>query len=410
MHKQSNTAHSESTAILSGCTIIYFGPEKWEGMWRNRHQLMSRLAKRNKVMYVEPASSIHRIRKQCNKGWQGCSCLWHDFFEARVSTVQENLYIYHSPVLVPIIGRFPFDKISWYIWDFFFKSTLNALGFTNPIIFFSRPRMACYLKKYNEILSCYHVVDEYLSYGNIDIVQRENLEKNEQQLATSVDVVIVVSDALYQSKQKFNGNTYLVPNGVDYAAYTKVLESDTPPPLDIAELPRPIIGYSGLISRRLDLALIKYIAQTRSDWTLVLIGAANSDGCEEELSELGKLQNVHLLGSKKIDLVPHYIKAFDLCMIPYKLNEQTRNLSPLKLYDFLAMGKEIVATDFPVARDFKDVVSIAETPNAFVQSIAHALQMDGTGLFEKRRQIAAQNTWDHRVEEISAKLAIHLKK
>ena len=116
----------------------------------------------------------------------------------------------------------------------------------------------------------------------------------------------------------------------------------------------------------------------------------------------------YFLGNKKIDLVPHYVKVFDVCIVPYKLNEQTQNLSPLKLYDFMAMGKGIVTTDFPIAREFKDVLHIAESKETFVNCIVKTLSEKDKGLFAKRRQIAAQNTWEDRITTLSNIIESHL--
>jgi glycosyltransferase involved in cell wall biosynthesis len=138
------------------------------------------------------------------------------------------------------------------------------------------------------------------------------------------------------------------------------------------------------------------------------MGQINESGCERDLQRLREMKNVHFLGSKKIKQVPNYIKAFDVGIIPYKLNEQTENLSPLKLYDFLAMGKKIVITDVPVAREFTEVVRIASSHDAFFDHIAEALNEDDQNLFEDRRRIAAMNTWGDRVEKLSEIITSHL--
>ena len=395
-------------AMISGHDIIYFGPGKWEGMWRNRHQLMSRFAPQNRVIYVEPIFTIHKLRKQLRQGYRGISEIWHDARHAGVTRAAENLYIYHSPAYIPISGRFPLDKITWWVWNLLFKQTMKRLGFIRPIIWLSRPEMSCFIGNFNEKLIIYHVVDEYLSYGEMDVERRAKLEKLEQQVLEKADLVIVVSEKLHATKSVFNKHTYLVPNGVDYASYSKALTDDTPMPSDISQLPKPVIGYSGLISRRLDLGLIGYIAKSHTEWSLVLIGEVNDGGCESELNRLREMKNVYFLGIKEITQVPHYVRVFDVCIVPYKLNEQTENLSPLKLYDFMAMGKEIVTTDFPIAREFKDILHIAESNDSFVNCIKEALAEKDEALFTKRRQIAAQNTWEDRIVELSGIIESHL--
>ena len=395
--------------MLKGHNMIYFGPGKWEGMWRNRHQLMTRFARNNKVVYVEPVIYLNQARRQLlHSGSEGKKKLFHLVTQGRIIKRPNNLYIYRSPVFVPVSGRFPFDRITWWAWKSLLRLTIQKLGFHRPIIWLSQPHMGHLLESFNERLSIYHVVDEYSSYGDLDAESKEKVKISEQQILKRADLVIVVSEELLKTKSVFNKSTYLVPNGVDYAAYSKAINRDIPIPPDVLPLPKPVIGYSGLISRRLDLDLIEYIAMSHPEWSMALIGEINSGGCQRELDRLREMKNIFFLGDKKIDQVPHYVKAFDACIVPYKLNEQTQNLSPLKLYDFMAMGKEIVTTNFPIAREFKDVLHIAESKENFVSCVEKSLSEKDKGLFAKRRQIAAQNTWDDRIATLSGIIESHL--
>ena len=283
--------------MLEGHSIVYFGPGKWEGMWRNRHQLMSRFARYNKVMYVEPAVYLNLVRHQLlYRGAMGRKELFRLAKKNRIIKGANNLYIYRSPVFMPISGRFPFDRITWWAWISLLKLTMRKLGFQTPIIWLSQPHMGHMLGSFNEKLSIYHVVDEYSAYGNSDAQSKEMVKIAEQQILKRADLVIVVSEKLHATKSVFNKHTYLVPNGVDYASYSKALNDDTPMPSDISQLPKPVIGYSGLISRRLDLGLIGYIAKSYPEWSLALIGEVNDGGCERELNRLREMKNVLFFG------------------------------------------------------------------------------------------------------------------
>ena len=260
--------------MIKGHNIVYFGPGKWEGMWRNRHQLMTRFARCNKVMYVEPVTQLKRVRNQLlSQRSIGREELFHLAKQDRIIKGPNNLYIYRSPVFLPVSGRFPFDKITWQVWKLLFGSTLRQLGFQTPIIWVSLPNMTNFIGSFGEKLLIYHVVDEYSAYGSPDDEKKEKVLISEQKTLKKADIVVVVSQKLYETKSALNKHTYLVPNGVDYESYSRALHSDKPLPSDIATLPRPIIGYSGLISRRLDLDLIQHIANAHPEWSLVLVGA-----------------------------------------------------------------------------------------------------------------------------------------
>jgi len=116
---------------------------------------------------------------------------------------------------------------------------------------------------------------------------------------------------------------------------------------------------------------------------------------------LRALPRVHLLGRKRVEDVPHYIAACDVCLLPYRVNEWTRNIDSLKLYEYLACGKPVVATNVPAAQRFSDVVRIASSEMEFITAMNTVLNEDSPALRARRRYIAAQHTWDQRVASLS---------
>ena len=265
--------------MLQGHNLIYFGPEKWDGLWRNRHQLMSRFARHNRVLYVEPKSWLKHVRYQWREGRLGWRDLWQDLRRDRVTRIGDNLYVYHSPTFLPISGRYPVDRVSWFLWSGLLRRNIRTLGIREPIVWLSRPGMVHLIGAFDEALVVYHVVDEYLSYCKDDGEARMQQQALERQMLEKADLVIVVSERLLQAKRAFNRHTYLVPNGVDYEAYAQALESGDPPPPDIAPLPRPVLGYSGLIADRLNLEVLRSVAATHPEWSLVLVGAVDDRRC-----------------------------------------------------------------------------------------------------------------------------------
>jgi glycosyltransferase involved in cell wall biosynthesis len=394
--------------MIKGHDIIYFGPEKWDGLWRNRHQLMSRFAKFNRVLYVEPKVSLKRSLKI----WAEDNYKLHIIAQAlkrpRLKEIEHNLYVCQNPFFIPIIGRFPFGRLTKGLWEISLKLILHELEFKNPIVWLSKPDTADYIGKFNEKLLIYHVVDEYLTYRGITEEKRPILENLEKKALKHADLVIVVSNSLLNNKQPYNKCTYLVPNATDYKAYSDAIESGTPLPEDISRLPRPIIGYSGLISARLNLELIYHLAREKPHWSIVLIGQAGFQNYFKEFNELRELQNVYFLGRKHISLMPSYIKAFDVGIIPYQEDEHSKNISPLKLYDYLAAGKPIVTTDFPAVHEFNKLVRVASTKDKFVSCIEEALVNDTRALSLKRRSCALQNSWEIRMKQVSDILISHL--
>jgi glycosyltransferase involved in cell wall biosynthesis len=245
------------------------------------------------------------------------------------------------------------------------------------------------------------VVDEYSAYSEIDNEKKSKIKMQEHKVLQRADLIVTVSNKLYESKRKFNNDTYLVPNAVDYEAYEKALVSGEPLPNDISSLPKPIIGYSGLIASKLDFILLKYMACVHSNWSITMVGLINDKFCHDEIKSLKQYNNIHFLGLKKIGEIPNYINAFDVCIAPYKINEHSKNMSPLKIYDYLATGKPVVTTNFAASRLFKEVIKIAKTHDEFLNHVKDSLSEEKNSLAIKRRNIASKNTWGQRVESLS---------
>jgi len=380
------------TEPLKDKTIVYFGPEPWAGLWRNRHQLMTRLARTNDVWYVEPPAILrHLIRGKKHRT---------RLFTRDASGVQ----VFHSPWWLPIIGRAPFKNPS--IRLFLFVLALVAkLRDGNPVAWFSKPEMIDFVEAFKSSLAIYHVVDEYSGYGNPSDAQRRKIAAIENKVLEKADIAIVVTPTLLANKSPFNAHTYLVPNAVDFSAYA---ECSQVRPDDMVPIAGPVIGYTGLISPRLDLSLLHAAACARPAWNFVFVGAVNDSQCGEQLRNLRALDNVHFLGQKSVGETPRYVNQFDVCMIPYALDLRADHASPLKLYEYAASSKPIVATSFAAARDFDGHIRIVSDVDSFVSACESCLDPAAmTAGIESNLRFAMNNTWDHRIEQVSEIIRSH---
>src|SRR5262249_39293502 len=147
---------------------------------------------------------------------------------------------------------------------------------------------------------------------------------------------------------------FFVSHGVDVAHFSRALDPALAPPADAAGLGRPVIGFFGLLAEWIDLGLLAGIARARPQWTLLLIGKANVD-----TSALRALPNVRLLGQKPYATLPAYCRAFDVGVIPFRVDELTVRANPLKLREYLAAGLPVVSTDLPEVRKYAGLVRLA---------------------------------------------------
>ena len=278
---------------------------------------------------------------------------------------------------------------------------------TTPVIWLSRPSMGEILGVLNEKCSIYHVVDEYSSYGGLSGEAKELLLAQENELLSSADLTIVVSNSLLAAKRDQARRVCLVPNAVDYGAYGATgPESPRPIPQELKTIQQPVIGYSGLIGRRLDLEMLGEIASKRKNWSFVLVGAVRRADCEEILLQLDAMDNVHFPGIKPISDAPNYVKAFDVCMIPYRNDERATYSSPRKIYEYAAAEKPIVCTRFSVALEMSEIVLIADDTPSFESAIEEALAWPSSHpRIERGATMARENTWDHRLQEVAAAIS-----
>jgi glycosyltransferase involved in cell wall biosynthesis len=172
----------------------------------------------------------------------------------------------------------------------------------------------------------------------------------------------------------------------------------------------PRLGYAGLIGKRLDLGLIMRLAKRRPGWSFVFVGKADRRDCETEMSALEALDNVFFLGEKNQSRVANYVAAMNIGLLPYQRNVETEHISPLKMYEYLAVGLPVVSTAIPAALRHSEIVEVADNENAFERACEDALMNDSSRQEERRLNFAASNTWDQRIVEITDIIASALKK
>jgi glycosyltransferase involved in cell wall biosynthesis len=383
--------------MLSGQNIVCFSPDlSWNHLWRNRHQIMTRLARRNKVLFVEPTPYLRPVIQQTRQA--GLKTLLHSTFHQPMP----NLWVYRSANAWPISGKSPLSNITFALRKRQLRRTLARLGMERPILWIFRYDLGEMIGQLDEKLVIYHAVDEYSAYALTDdenaAAHRQRIREIERDILRRADLAFVTSATLLENKRPYNPNIYYVPNGVDYEHFAAQSQGL---PADVADIPGPRIGYVGSINEKIDLNLLAAIARQRPDWQLLMVGPTLFKQ-PDAIAPLQALPNVHFLGRKQVTELPAYMQACDVCLMPYAHNAWTENINPLKLYEYLATGRPIVATDIPAVQDFQEVLHIADNEDAFIRAIEQALTESTPEAIARRQRIARQNTWEQRVETLSS--------
>lgn len=380
--------------MLSGHNIVYLGPEKWNGLWRNRHWLMSLFARHNNVLYVEPPLNLRRTLAE----WRGGRVALAPWRWQPTSHIQDGLHVYHPPQFAPKTGLPGVGPVTDAVRRGLLRTAARRLGLQDPIVWISRPDLAAAAGTLRPRLTIYHVVDEYSGYPGKSDAERARQRAAEAPVLRAADLVIVSSRALLEAKRPHNPRTFLVPNGVNLAGYQRQLERGAPDPPELAAIPRPRLGMVGLIGSTVDFDLLEAAARAKPEWSLVFVGALGGKGGGEKWRQLLAHPNVHYLGQVPAARVPEYVCGFDLGLIPYAQTGHRPFIDPLKLYDYLAAGIPVASVDLPSLDGFRHLVHVGDGPAGYFAAIEAALADRGAARAAERRRLAAANSWERRVE------------
>jgi len=378
---------SAARPMLEGASIICFAHD-WGGDPTSKTHIMKILARRNRVLWVNsiamrrPSASgrdLRRILDKLAKGFRGCE------------EVEPNLFV-TNPLVIPLPGWGAADRINATILATTLRRLCRRHGLEDPLLWTFMPNVGRLLGRLNERLVIYHCVDEYSAFTG---VSRDSIAGMERDLVRRADLVLTSSERLAAERIGLNPNTRFVSHGVDVAHFVRALDPAIEPPLDLRALPRPVIGFFGLLADWVDLDLVRAVAIARPDWSFVLVG--------KEATGLGVvrgLANVHLLGQKPYALLPAYCRGFDVGIIPFRTNELTLRANPLKLREYLAAGLPVVSTPLPEVARYRGLVHLAEGASGFIQSITAALGERSITLDQVRAVAMESESWESRVAEI----------
>jgi glycosyltransferase involved in cell wall biosynthesis len=272
------------------------------------------------------------------------------------------------------------------------RRACRRLRFDRTISWFTVPHPGGLAGRLHEELTVYYCIDDYAALPDVDMAEVARMDDD---LTRRAGQVFVASSMLLETKRALNPTTAHSPHGVDIDLFCRASDPDCPVAEGAKTIRHPVIGFFGLIEAWIDLDLIAYLARQRPDWTFLMIGRLAVD-----LGPLRGLSNVILTGPQPYAGLPSWAKAFDVALIPYRPTRQVVNSNPLKLREYLATGKPVVAVSAPEIEHFGDCVRIAKTPEGVLRHIEAALVEDSAA-DRKRRMAAVKNmSWEARVNQV----------
>jgi glycosyltransferase involved in cell wall biosynthesis len=384
-------------------TIICLSSQSWDdGMWTNKQHIMSRLAKKHRVIHVDyglrplPAYAYRRLRKKPSDALHPLRMLIDG-----VQYRHDSLYIADSynPVWAGVFGHgSPIrDFATFDLKTIFLKRFLKKKGITDPIIWVYHPGYADAVERLPRKLLVYDCVDNYAAFPTYKD-DPDWLLAREERLCRAADCVFTTSRELYELKSPFNPqNTHLVHNVGDAEHFKKALDPATEVAPEIRELEKPVIGFVGAVSDyKLNAEWLLAAADRHPEWNIAIVGPVGRADPSTDVRKLVDAPNIHLLGLRDYEVLPAYLKGFDVAVIPYRINEATRSVFPIKFFEFLASGTPTVISNLPALEEFYDAVRIARDKDEFIAQCEAALTQPDDNR-QARIALAEQHSWPARI-------------
>ena len=379
---------------LRQADIVCFSSIDWDFIWQGHQEIMATLAEQgNRVLFVDNTGvrapvlrDLPRVGKRIRNWWRGTQ----GFRQER-----PNLFVY-SPLVLP----FPYLRVARWLNRMLMARSLRrwmrATRFSPAVVWTFLPTQLVVdlIDRLDAPVVVYYCIADFEQLAP----RSHRISRSERALVARTDVLFVQGEAF---RQRFEGhdNVHIFPFGVKMATF-EAAPLEAP---ELADAPRPIIGYVGGIHHHVDQTLVERVAEAL-EGTVVLVGPEQTD-----LERIKKLERVRFLGQQPHGRLPDLIRGFDVGIIPYVRSTYTETVYPTKLNEYLAAGIPVVTTALPEIerfnREFGGVVTVAKDADAFVAAVRDAAADRTPAATARRIDVARQNSWEIRIEKMSALVA-----
>ena len=387
----------EDASTAEPFSIVCLSSQDWRtALVTNRQQVMLRAARRgHRVLYVETSHFLAKhLWALVRRG--GRSSLARRLFSTE--EVVPGVLLRKAMNLLPWGSKYRFPKtVNSALTAWILRRLVGNLP--GPVVLWLYdPGAVRIVGSCGEEFAVYDCVDDYTEQAT-SARTREMLVDCDRIAAVRSRLVFATSSAMYERQRSRNAATHLVPNAGDYAHFAQAADRAVAA-AEVSQLPRPVLGFAGnFLASKVDFDLLEDVARALPEWTLLLIGPAPPDTASE-LELLGRHASVHWLGSKPYAELPRYVAAFDVGLIPYVSNAYTRSCFPLKLYEYLAAGKPVVASGLPELAGMEPDVVLVDGSASFIQAIQEAAGRSSEADRLRRRELAARNSWEKKTERL----------
>jgi glycosyltransferase involved in cell wall biosynthesis len=376
--------------------IVCVGFADWDAeLWTNQHHLMSRLAADNRVLFVESLGlrrpqlagrDLRRIGRRLRRG-------------VAPPRAVDGVHVL-APLVLPLHDRPWARRLNAWLLRRQTGRATRRLGFHDPLLWSYVPQAEALVDSLRPSQIVYHCVDDIAAQKG---VAADAFRAAEARFATRADLVLASAPALARRMRELGARVMDAPNVADTARFAEVLEPGDADPA-VAALPRPRLVFTGaVVATKLDLPFLAALAAARPDWSLVLVGPVGAGDPATDVSALAAAPNIHLLGPRRHDDLPAVLRGADAGLIPYAINDLTRSVFPMKVYEYLSAGLPVVSTPLPALAGVAEITVAADAVEA-ERALEQLLAADVPDVRRARSDAAQAHSWEERLQEIARAL------
>ena len=314
--------------------------------------------------------------------------------------VKSGLTVYALPPVLPFFNQFRWinrlnqRRIARYV-----RKRMHQHGMDDAVLWVYSPVTVDCVDHIPHSSLVYDCVDRHSAYGGL--MNPALVDAMEMELASKCDQVFATAQGLADRLRKANPHTEFIPNGANFERFVQAA-GELPCPEDMKDIPKPVFGFVGALQECIEYGFLEHAAKSHPEWSFVFIGRENAG---VDLSKLRAMNNCHFLGLKPNEQLPAYIRQFDACLNLFASGDLSKDVSPLKFYEYLATGKPIVSTPQPdQVLQYRPLIHIASDAEAFCTCCSAAMADTDPDRTSERIEEGRKSSWDSRVAEMTALL------
>ena len=317
--------------------IVCISQHYWDDRWFRKHHFMSRFARDGyDIAFIEP--SVTLVKKAPEGKEQFAD---HDLTEVRVTQKADKIWVLKPPRALPLWNYPIFSKIAFDYFAQKLQKKLNEMGFVDFILWDYVPLWVDSMRYFNYKKLVFDIADNLPEFYKANKLKYQNVYRACDKLTGMSDLVLVSASSLYDqfAPKTKDHNIHIAPNGFDLDRFKN---SNGAAPDELKDVKRPVVGFIGTIFPFLDFDLINYVVDNNRDKTFVFVGGCDG-AVESQWMPITEKPNVRWLGRKPPTTIPSYIRQFDVCLNPFRVDNISEAVNPLKAFEYVAAHKPVVS-------------------------------------------------------------------